>query len=408
MSESNDVTSDLASVANDTSTSIDVPQSASQPAQPVKRRKRRRLWLVMSVLLVVAILAASGFGAYHYAMEQYKQLTALGMQMCDYLGTHNYDSLYQRFSDSLKGKFSQGEFAHYGSEIDQFEGNVLTCGQAAGNHFTYDLGQRTITVASVVSRDGSGVHNGNVRFRLTDSGWKVDGFEVGFLGVSLDALKLFDNYCTALKKRDDQAIYQMMAPALKTETLQQFLQSVALHREVDGFATACALDGISAKNTDASSTLSLHIQWQQHYGTGTITFGNASGGWAITHIDPSAQGRDLTPVIVSERWCSDIQSQNYTDAFGLLTSEIRQAITVTAYAAQYSGKKNGVKWLNCTVRPSTYSGDSSENSVTLNAGVQLENTRTKKQMSNSASIGLAPDGGTWGIALVFLCGAYAC
>jgi len=359
-------------------------------------------------LLVVAILTACGIGGYRYIKQQYEELSALGAQTCDLLEAHQYSMLYQHFSDTLKARYTEDEFNHYGMEMDQFEGNVLSCGQSAGNHFTYDLGQRTITVASLDNRDGSGTHTGNVRFRQTDTGWKVDGFDVGFLGVSLDALKLADKYCIALKERDDQAIYQMMASSLRTETLQQFIQTAALHREVDGFAHDCALEGIGTKNTDTSSTVSLHVQWGQHYGVGTITFGDTPSGWAMTHIDPSVQGRDLTPVTVAERWCTDIHSQNYTDAFGLLTQETQQTISASAYAAQYSGKKNSIKWLNCTVDPSTYTGDTAAKAVTLYAGVQLENTATKRQMSNKASIGLAPDGQTWGIALVFLCGLYEC
>ena len=374
---------------------------------PVKRRRRRGLYALISVLLIVAILAACGLLGYRYVMQQYNQLTELGAQMCNDLQAHKYDTLYQYFSAGLKAKYTKAEFSHYGDEIDQFEGNALSCGQAEGNHFTYDLGKRTITVASIVNREGTGAHSGNVRFLFTDNSWQVDDFDVGFLGVSLDALKLFDNYCAALKKVQFQTIYTMLAPSLRGQSEQDYLQTEKLHLQVDGVASECVLEGIGAKNTATSSALSLHILRQQHYSAGTMTFGGESSGWVITAIDPALEGRDLEPVYIANRWCSDIQSQNYKDSLGLFTTKIQQATSLAAYSALYSGKQ-GARWLSCSVNPTSYQGYDrpSDHNVSLTAQVQLKNVRTGAQTQDSGEMGFELENSQWKMDIVFLCGGY--
>jgi hypothetical protein len=395
---------DTSTSADITATSADVSLPSAPPTPGQKRRGRRAL-LIAS--LIVVVLAACGFGGYSFVAQQYNQLNALGAQMCNDLQTHKYDSLYQHFSAALKAKFTEAEFSHYGAEIDQSEGSALRCGQADGNHFTFDLGKRTITVASVVNRVGTGAHSGNVRFLFTTNSWQVDDFDVGFLGVSLDALKLFDNYCAALQKPRFQDIYTMLASNLRGQSEQEYLQTENLHLQVDGVATECVLEGISAKNTTTSSTLSLHIQRQKHYSAGAMTFGSTSSGWAITAIDPALEGRDLDPVYIANRWCSDIQSHNYKDSLGLFTTKLQQATSLAVYSDLYSGKQ-GVSWLNCSVDPTSYQGYQrpSDINVALKAHVQLKNVKTGAQTQGDGKIGLELENAQWKIDIVFLFGGY--
>jgi hypothetical protein len=357
-------------------------------------------------LLIVIILATCSFGAYRYAMQQYDQLSALGAQMCDNLEAHKYDVLYQHFSDGLKGQFTKDEFIRYGKEMDQFEGNVLSCGQAAGNNFSADVGQRAITVASVLNRDSSGTHSGNVRFQFTGNSWTVDGFDVGFLGVSLNALKALDNVCGALMARNYLALYRLMGSALHTESQQQFLEDAALHQLVDGITLECALAGIGKANTETASALQIHVRRVVDDVTATVTIGNTRNGWLMTAFDQTLQGRDIAPIAVATRWCSDIKSQNYTDAFGLLTSQSQQGYSAKALGAKYSGKDGGVKWLDCTVDPGTYVGD--DTNITLIAQVQDTSPKPFPGLTDGAQFALTKENSTWKIAAVFTCANTAC
>lgn len=408
---------DLPTLAEATGTPLPPDEPSQTPAQsaplqpkPVKPRRRRRLYITLiSVLLVVAILAAAGISGYRYVTQQYNQLTELGAQMCNDLEAHKYDALYQRFSSGLKSKYTAEEFSHYGAEIDQFEGNALSCGQADGNHYNLDIGKRTITVASVVNRDGTGAHSGNVRFLFKDGSWQVDDFDVGFLGMSLDALKLFDSYCAALQQRQFQDIYAMLGPGLRGQSEQDYLQTENLHLQVDGPVIECVLDGISADNAATSATFSLHIQRgsqiQQHYSAGSMTVGSTPSGWVITALDPTLDGRNLEPVYVANRWCSDIQSQNYKDSFGLLTTKLQQSTSLAVFSALYSGKQ-GDKWLNCAVNPSSYQGNErlDDKNVVLTAHVHLKNLRTGAETQDNGKIGFELENTHWKIDIVFLCG----
>ncbi|MGH9637044.1 MAG: hypothetical protein ACRD72_19615 [Candidatus Angelobacter sp.] len=409
MSESHESMGNPEPVADDMPTSVEIPQPTVEtpqtPTQPAQSRKRRGLRILLTLLLIVVVLAACGFGGYRYAAQQYNQLSALGAQMCDNLETHKYDALYQHFSDGLKSKFTQEEFIRYGTEIDHFEGNVLSCGQTDANSFSVDLGQRAITVASLLNRDGSGTHSGNVRFQFTGNSWTVDSFDVGFLGVSLYALKAFDNACSALMARDYRSFYELMAPSLRTESQQQFLEDATLHQLIDGIALQCTLAGIGKANTEAVSTLSLHIRRVVNDVTDTVTFGGTPAGWAITKFDPSLQGRDITPVSVVARWCGDMKSQNYTDAFGLLTSRSQQFYSAQALAAKYSGKDDGVKWLDCTVNPTSYQGDTN---VLLVAQLQDTTAKLFPGQLDGAQFALVQENSTWKIDVVLMCGNSQC
>lgn len=411
MSESSESPRSSEPTANDTSSRVEItqPQEAvPQTSAPLaKSRNRRGIRVQITILVVIIILAAVGFGGYRYAVQQYNQLSALGAQMCDSLEAHNYNALYQHFSDNLKSQFTRAEFIHYGAELDQVEGGVLSCGQTAGNHFSVDAGQHAITVASYVSRDGTGTHTGSVRFQFTGNSWTVDGFDAGFLGVSLGALKALDTYCGALLARDYRTSYQLMASSLHSEREQQFLQDAFLHQQIDGIVLKCSLAGIGKTNTGSTATLTVDIQRVIYDFSGTMTFGSTSSGrWLLTSFDPKLQGRDIAPVAVVTSWCSDIKSRNYTDAFGLLTSQAQHGYSVNALAAQYSGKNGGVQWLDCNVDPTTYEGDNT--GVNMVAELQHPGPTVVPGMPDHAYFVLLPQNGAWRITLLFVCASSRC
>lgn len=415
MSESYENTGDGGSPANDlptmsaapqlpdepTQASIQQTQQQTQQAKPKKSRKRRGIRILISLLLVLIILAACGLGGYRYAVDQYNQLYDLGAQMCNNLEAHKYDTLYQHFSDNLKSNFTEAEFSHFGAEIDQFEGSALSCGQADGNKFSVDVGQHTITVASLVNREGSGAHYGHVRFLFTGNSWKVDSFDVGFLGVSLDALRALDNFCGALMARDYRSFYLLLAPALRSEAQQQYVQDAALQQLIDGITLQCALKSFGKVNTETNAVFSVYIRHVVYENTGNVTFEKTSSGWTLTSMDPVLPGRDIAPVTVVTRWCSDIKSQNYSDAFALLSSNARQGNSAKALAAQYSGKAGGDKWLDCAADPTTYQG-------VTNVSLVVRVHDSSPQHVDGAEFHLVQEEKQWKIDTIFMCGNTTC
>jgi hypothetical protein len=96
------------------------------------------------------------------------------------------------------------------------------------------------------------------------------------------------------------------------------------------------------------------------------------------------------------------------DTFGLLTSsgQAAQGNSASALGAKYSGKNGGVKWLNCTVDPTSY--DSNDNNVSLVAEVQHTGATLFPGQPDRAIFFLSLEQATWKINILFICASAQC
>jgi hypothetical protein len=101
-----------------------------------------------------------------------------------------------------------------------------------------------------------------------------------------------------------------------------------------------------------------------------------------------------------------MKSQHYSDAYGLLTSQTQHGLSSGAFAARYSGQDGGIKWLDCTVDPTTYEGDNK--GVNLLAVLHHTGPTVVPGVPDYAYFILLPRNGVWRIDILFICASNRC
>ena len=103
------------------------------------------------------------------------------------------------------------------------------------------------------------------------------------------------NYCSALQQQNYTTAYSYLGSTLQSKVSQTtFSQQAALHEQVDGAVTACAITGFGSGNNDTTSKLVVSIT-RSTLGqvSGAISLDLESGSWKLTSIDSTLEGSDL-------------------------------------------------------------------------------------------------------------------
>ncbi|HKT39418.1 MAG TPA: hypothetical protein VJR48_13665, partial [Ktedonobacterales bacterium] len=102
---------------------------------------------------------------------------------------------------------------------------------------------------------------------------------------------------------------------------------------------------------------------------------------------------DLSALRVGLRFCSDIGSSNYADAFNLLSATGKGNSTEDQFAAAFSGALDGIQWTECGPEISTYSTTTAVASLTIDFMViQLSTSQTGH---GKATLKLSHSGSAW-------------
>jgi hypothetical protein len=353
-----------------------------------QKKSRRRLWVTLGVIAAVLVLTCSGIG--FLAVQYFAPALQVGL-FCGSLQTQKYATAYTLLSSELHGQLSSNDFVTDGQTLDAIEGKVQSCGTGS---YEYSLGASTATVAVTFKRATSGTLQGNIHLK-NESGWKVDGLDASLLGVSLGALQTANAYCAALQGASYTAAFALLGKSLTAHTTAaQYAQDSGWHDTLDGSVSACAVTALGNPNTDSAANVTLTItRGKASPKNDTLTLDMEGGAWKVSAIGPGLQGTDLGALDTAARFCADIKSANYNDAYGLFSDSFKSGSTEADFASVFSGNYNGIKWDDCA--PTVTSLKLSGNGATLGATLTVTNLNTNQTHSGPVTFSFTHSNGVW-------------
>jgi hypothetical protein len=360
-------------------------------AEAAPRKSRRVLWISLGVSAALIVLTAGG-GA--FAFSQYiAPATAVGT-FCGYLKAQDYTAAYGLFSAGLKSQYTPDQFTQGANTLDKVEGAVVSCGQAkSGNAYSYSLFSSTAQVKAVITRATSGELDGAIHLKSENGAWKVDALDTSLLGVNLGALQAAGAFCAALQGQDYATAYTLLGSASQASIKQaDFLAQAHLHDQIDGSITACGLVAIASGASDTSASLTASItRGKLGEKQGNINLDVESNAWKIDTLADALLGSDLGPYQVDTRFCADLASGNYADAYAIVTQNFAGGQTEAQFAASLT-LPAALNW-GCKPDLSTYKVSGSSASYTVS--VTVTDTATGQSAAQNLSFGFVQDNGVW-------------
>ena len=326
------------------------PPSQGFPAAEVGPKKSHR-GLIIGLIIGVLVLALIGGGAV-VGINQYQAPANAAQHFCTALEGQDYVAAYGLLSSQLQAQYTQAAFTTASQTLDQVEGRVTACGEAAGSGYNYTLFGATATISSVITRAQSGALSGKLHL-VNDSGWKISGLDTSLLGVNLASLQALANYCGALQQQNYTMAYSYLGSTLQSKVSQTtFSQQAALHKQVDGAVTACAITGFGSGNNDATTKLVVSIS-RSTLGqvSGAISLDLESGSWKLTSIDSTLEGSDLGGLLVIQKFCAYLKAGEPDKAYLLGTTSFQAANNRSQFDSAFSIA--GVTY-GCTLQFPTY------------------------------------------------------
>jgi hypothetical protein len=365
-----------------------MPQGAMGPV----KKSRRGLWITLGAVAAVVALLGGG-GAYAFAL--YIAPATAATTFCADLKAQSYVAAYGLLSSGLKGQLTQDQFVQGSQELDKAEGVVTACKQATGgNAYSYSLGASTATLNADITRATAGDLTGGVHLKNENGAWKIDGLDTSLLGVNLGALVAAGTFCAALQSQNYTAAYQLLGTLPQAAIKQaDFVLGAQIHDQVDGPVTACALVSLGQGNTDTSASLIVNItRTKLGAKQGNVSLDVESGAWKVAGVAPVLLGSDIGPIQVGARFCADLVSGDYADAFTLLSQGFIGGATEADFATAFTPNPP-YKWAGCKPDFSTYKVSTSGASYT--AALEVVNTSTSQTTSVNFVLSFVQEGGSW-------------
>jgi hypothetical protein len=302
-------------------------------------------------VLVVALLGTGAF----VGVNQYQAPANAAQQFCSNLKTQDYVATYNMLSSSLTAQYSSDEFTLGAKTLDQIEGAVTSCGQAAGNAYNYTLFGDTATIAAVITRAQAGQSTGTLHL-VNQNGWKISSIDTSLLGVNLASLQTAAGFCAALQRQDYTTAYSFFGASYQGQITQsEFVSQGSLHDQIDGLVTACSVTALGQGNSDSTSNLTVSITRSKlGQKTGQTTLEVESGSWKIINVDPALQGSDVGGVLLVDQFCSDVNSYKPHAAYELLSRALQSAISEANFDQVFGYPKTEIIY-SCKANLSTFS-----------------------------------------------------
>ena len=350
------------------------------------------LWISLGVAAALIVLTAGG-GA--FAFSQYIAPATAAGTFCGYLKAQDYTAAYGLFTANLKSQFPQDQFTQGASTLDKVEGAVLSCGQAkSGNAYSYSLFSSTAQVNAVITRATAGELDGAIHLKSENGAWKIDALDTSLLGVNLGALQAASDFCAALQSQNYAAAYALLGSAVQLTVKQaDFLKAAQLHDQIDGSVTTCGLVAIAPGASDTSASLTASIT-RSKLGEkqGNMNLDVEAGAWKISTLADALLGSDLGPYQVGTRFCADLASGNFADAFTIVTQAFTGGQTEAQFAA-FLTLPAPLKWGGCKPDLSTYKVSGSNASFT--AALTVTDTATGQSVSQNFRFEFVQEDGVW-------------
>jgi hypothetical protein len=326
------------------------PPSQGFPSAEVGPKKSYR-GLIIGLIVGVLILALIGGGAV-VGVNQYQAPANAAQQFCTALKGQDYVAAFALLSSQLQGQYTQAQFTTASQTLDQVEGNVTACGEAAGSAYNYTPFGSTATISSVITRAQSGPLSGTLHL-VDNNGWKISGIDTSLLGVDLASLQAVASYCGALQQKDYTTAYSYLGSTLQSQVSQTaFSQQAALHEQVDGAVTGCTITGFGSGNNDTTTNLVVSIT-RSTLGqvSGALSLDLESGSWKITSVASTLEGTDIGGIYVVREFCAYIKADETTKAYHLTSSAFQSAVSLSSFDSVFGIA--GITY-GCTLQYSTY------------------------------------------------------
>jgi hypothetical protein len=288
--------------------------------------------------------------------------------------------------------------------LDTLEGSVSNCAAASGsNSYSASITGSAATVEMVVTRATAGPLTGSLHLKKESGAWHVDAIDQSFLGASLSAVITMNAYCADLKAQQyasakPAGVYTLLGSKLQSATKEaDFVQLAQWHDQVDGQVSVCQPTAIASGGTDSAESFTLSItRVKLPAQKGALALDVEGGAWKIGSIAAPLQGSDLGALQTGLRFCDDLASANYADAYTLGDATWwggRSASQAAALLAGTSASSGGLIWSACTIDASTLGTKSSYTTY------QMKFTFTQKSTGRKATVpetvALAQVSGAW-------------
>jgi hypothetical protein len=307
--------------------------------------------LLIGLVIAVVVLALLGGGAF-VGISQYQAPAQAAQQFCTALKSQDYVAAYSMLSSSLQAEYTASLFTVGSQTLDKAEGNVISCGAAAGSAYDYTLFGSTATISSVIDRSQAGSLIGKLHL-VNQNGWKISSIDTSLLGVNLTSLQTLASFCSALQNGDYSGAYSFLGSTVQSQISEStFAQQGSLHQQVDGQITGCSIVGFGQGNSDTATNLSVSITRST---LGTVT-GQASldlegSAWKISSLDTALEGSDLGALTAVQKFCSYIKSHQVSKAYGMTSSAFKANVTLSYFTSVFGVA--GVSY-SCTLQLATY------------------------------------------------------
>ena len=344
--------------------------------------------------MITALLVLGGGGGAYAFLQYIAPATTAGL-FCGYLKVQSYPQAYTLFSANLKSQLTQDQFTQSATALDKAEGAITACTAATtGNAYNYSLGSSTAQATMILTRATAGDLQGAIHLKKENGAWTVDGLDTGLLGVNLGALQATVAYCAALQSQNYTAAYALLGSAPRHGLAQaDFTQAAQAHDQIDGTVSACGLAALGQPNTDANANLVVSItRGKLGAKQGALGLDVEQGAWKIGSVATALQGTDAGPLLVGTRFCADLVSGNFADAYSLLSPREQSFGTEAQFASDFT-LAAPLKWAGCTPDFSTYKVSGSSASYTT--GFKVVDSATGASASVNFSMAFVQVGGSW-------------
>jgi serine/threonine protein kinase/limonene-1,2-epoxide hydrolase len=280
------------------------PLPAKPSAGAQVRLSRNRLWMILAVILVVVLVAASsiGFVAYHNAQPTPAKTLAA---FCTALTGKDSATAWSQFSPKLQSAVTQPIF-------NAFFSGTSTCtpGTPAQNNTS------ATTTLALASPARSATDNVTLT-QQNDGSWKIEN-ESGISGL----VQMLTSFCSAMQQGDYTAAYSQFSGHLQS-TLPQAQFTLYFPK-----ASTCTYSSLLMVKGGAQITIS-------QAGASGPTDNNSTslveenGNWKI-------DGFANLPDKMLTTFCADLQSGNYQDAYNQTSTAFQGGYPESTFAQQFS------------------------------------------------------------------------
>jgi hypothetical protein len=362
----------------------DAPAASRRRPAASGGRHRKRRWIVPAIIAAMVLVAGGGLA---FGLAQYQAPAHAVTQFCSELTGQQYTAAYGLLATGERNHMSAPEFGQLAEQLDALEGTVVSCKQASGHGtYQYRLGAGAAAVVTTITRQRQETLRGVVHLVYENGTWKIGGLDTSLLGINLGALSTADAYCQALQAQDYAAAYALLAgEARDGANAAQFKSLAQTQDQVDGKVTGCALVELGSTNNDATAELRIAVtRVRLGKRQGLLGLSSTSGTWKIDSVDASLQGTNLAALYVAIRWCGDINSGNYADAYTLSVAKtqvsLAQFINTFDGPQTIQGQTFNFKWATCRADVASYGSMGTTATVTAAATwVIISNGQTISQ-----------------------------